>query len=343
MIIDLPRFIEVERPFWRELEEVLGKLEADAGAPLDLATAKRLHYLYQRASADLSRMGSLAAEPQLRAYLESLVARAYGEVHETRALAVSVALWRWFWVTFPQTFRRHVAAFWLALAVTMGGALFGGLALTLDPTAKEVLMPFPQLQVDPAQRVRQEEERGRTHDPLGGAKTHFSSYLMTHNTRIAIFTLALGMTWAVGTLVLLFYNGVLLGAVVFDYLLAGQTKFLLGWLLPHGVIEIPAILVAGQAGLLLGGALLGRADRAPLDQRLRRIGPDLVTLIGGTAVLLVWAGFVEAFLSQYHEPVVPYELKIAFGIIELGLLSLFLARAGRTALGQVEDPAGNAP
>ena len=45
--------------------------------------------------------------------------------------------------------------------------------------------------------------------------------------------------------------------------------------------------------------------------------------------MLVWAGFVEAFLSQYHEPVIPYEAKIAFGLVELTLLCLFLGRSGR--------------
>jgi uncharacterized membrane protein SpoIIM required for sporulation len=71
--------------------------------------------------------------------------------------------------------------------------------------------------------------------------------------------------------IMLFYNGVILGAVSVDYIHAGQTKFLMGWLMPHGVIEIPAILIAGQAGLLLALALIGRGTRAPLAARLREI------------------------------------------------------------------------
>ena len=120
----------------------------------------------------------------------------------------------------------------------------------------------------------------------------------------------------------------ILGAVSVDYIHAGQTKFLMGWLMPHGVIEIPAILIAGQAGLLLALALIGRGTRAPLNARLREISGDLATLIGGVGVMLVWAGFIEAFLSQYHEPVISYEVKIAFGFVELILLFLFLAKSG---------------
>src|SRR5262249_4787484 len=95
-----------------------------------------------------------------------------------------------------------------------------------------------------------------------------------------------------------------------------------------GAIEIPAILIAGQAGLVLARALIGWGGRTPLRLRLRQAAPDVVTLIFGVAVLLIWAGFVEAFLSQYHEPIIPYSIKIGFGVVELLLLSLFLARAG---------------
>jgi uncharacterized membrane protein SpoIIM required for sporulation len=163
---------------------------------------------------------------------------------------------------------------------------------------------------------------------LEGHKTSFSAQLMTHNTQVSIFTLALGMTWGVGTILMLFYNGVILGAVAVDYIRAGETKFLLGWLMPHGVIEIPAILIAGQAGLLLAFALIGYGRRTPLRTRLREVSGDITTLIFGVALMLIWAGFIEAFLSQYHEPVIPYVAKIAFGFIELSLLYLFLSRSG---------------
>ena len=152
---------------------------------------------------------------------------------------------------------------------------------------------------------------------------------MTHNIRVAFFTLALGVTWGVGPVLMLFYNGVILGAVAFDYARAGYTMFLLGWLMPHGVIEIPAILVAGQASFVLAGALLGRGDRRPRRERLRHATSSVVTLAGGAAVMLVWAGIVESFISQYHRPVLPYEAKIAFGFVELVLLTVFLAYSGR--------------
>jgi uncharacterized membrane protein SpoIIM required for sporulation len=117
--------------------------------------------------------------------------------------------------------------------------------------------------------------------------------------------------------------------VAVDYVLAGETSFLFGWLLPHGAIEIPAIILAGQSALVLAGALIGWGQSVSLRMRLRKISGDLVTLIFGVAVMLTWAGIVEAFFSQYHEPVIPYEVKIGFGALELALLVWFLTRSGR--------------
>jgi uncharacterized membrane protein SpoIIM required for sporulation len=328
VIIDLERFVAGERECWSELEGTLEKLEADPGYRMSMERLRRFHLLYERTAADLAKISTFSAEPETRRYLENLVARAYGEIHETRERRGRLHLMQWCFQTLPRTFRHHVRAFYVSLAITIAGCSFGGLALLLDPASKPILMPFPHLLQDPAKRVA-EEEQART-DRLAGQKSSFSAFLMTHNVRISILTVALGMSLGIGTILLLFYNGVMLGAVVADYVRAGQTKFLLGWLLPHGVIEIPAILIAGQAGLVLAFALVGWGDRSTLKARLRVVSRDVVTLVFGVGLLLVWAGIVEAFLSQYHEPVLPYFVKIAFGLVELVLLVLFLAKAGKT-------------
>ena len=327
MIIDLGKFIEREKPYWDELDSLVGRLEASAVWRLDFEQARRLHYLYERASASLVRTNTFSSDPDIRRYLESLVARAYGVIHTLRRRRRRFRPLRWFFGTFPRTFRRHVRAFVLAVAVTLAGAAFGGVAIAVDPEAKGVIMPFPGLKGDPSERVRKEESRDR--DRLEGQRSAFASMLMTHNTRVSIAAMALGFTWGIGTITLLFYNGVILGAVVLDYVRAGESVFLAGWLLPHGSVEIPAILLAAQAGFVLAAALIGRGDRNPLKIRMRQVLPALVTLIFGVAILLVWAGIIEAFFSQYHEPVLPYWLKITFGCVQLVVLAMFLALAGR--------------
>jgi len=326
MILDLERFLRAERPYWEELERLLDQLEAQSN--LDLASARRLHALYERASADLSRLSTFAAEPESRRHLEALVGRAYAEIHATSERSSRFRPIHWFWVTFPSTFRRHFLAFVVAISVSTLGGVFGGIATVADPDSRHVTMPFGHADLRPSERV-QREEREQARAGVHAVHASFSSQLMTHNTRVSIVTLSLGMTWGIGTLIVLFFNGVGIGAIAVDYVLDGQGTFLAGWLLPHGSIELPAIFIAGQAGLVLANTLLGRRSNLPLTTRLRQVAPDLATLIGGVAVLLIYAGIIEAFLSQYHAPVLPYSIKIAFGLLELGALILFLGFAGR--------------
>ena len=331
MIIDLQKFITEEKKYWTELEDILNRLERDSLYRMDVEQIKRFHYLYQRTSADLAKVMPFSSETNIRRYLESLVARAYSEVHEIRRKAHRLSPLHWFFRTFPRTFRCHIHAFWVSIAVTLLGVIFGGFALSFDPEAKEIIMPFSHLRGDPSKRVAEEESmmKGSGEDRLQGRKATFSAYLMTHNTKVSIFTFGMGITWGIGTIILLFYNGAILGAVSLDYIIAGETKFLVGWLLPHGAIEIPAILLAGQAGFVLAGVLIGWGQRISLKMRLQQIFGDLVTLIFGIAIMLIWAGFVEAFLSQYHEPIIPYSVKIGFGVVELIALTVFLGFSGR--------------
>jgi uncharacterized membrane protein SpoIIM required for sporulation len=324
MILDISRFVETERPHWTALEKSLEWLEGNPEGRLTIAEVENLHVLYQRASADLARV----PDGELRRYLEWLVSRAYAEIHESRERK-KFRPWLWLTEEYPRTFRRHWKAFQLAAVLTIGGVAFGALALRIDPEAKGVIMPFEGLQGTPADRVAKEREDQGRH--MAGQKNRFSAELMTHNTQVALTTLALGMTFGFGTIVLLFYNGVILGAVGFDYIHAGQTVFLMGWLLPHGVIEIPAILVGGQAGLVIAYALIGWGSRVSRAERLRAVSRDVVTLAGGAALMLVWAGIVESFLSQYHEPVISYGTKISFGLVEAALLTFYLAFSGRKA------------
>ena len=333
MILDVQKFITERRPDWQEFESMLNQVEDGSRKHrLSLEEVRRFHYLYEKIAADLTKLSAYAVEPRSRAYLESLVARGFSEMHGnarrlpfTRSLTGLVT-------AFPQVFRRHIRVFLMVITLFGTGMIFGGLALALDTTAKPVLMPFSHLLGDPSDRVAEEEETAAESDPMEGGKSTFSAYLMTHNTKVAIFTLALGVTFGIGTGIILFYNGVILGAVVMDYVLAGESVFLAGWLLPHGSVEIPAILLAGQAGLLLGGTLLFSRGRKSIGQRLFEIRRDLVVLVAGVAILLIWAGIVESFLSQYHEPILPYSVKILFGSIQLVGLIAYLTWVGRKPL-----------
>jgi uncharacterized membrane protein SpoIIM required for sporulation len=325
LIVDLERFLAQARPRWQKLEEALRPFEQDRFYRPSMEESLRLFDLYQQCAADLARLQE-TAQPEVATYLEALVARAYTQIHSVRRRSCWHPF-RWVTQTFPATFRRQWRTFVMATSLLLLGCMTGIALLQIDKDAKAVLMPFPHLMNDPAERVKQEEkDRGKQ---IAGHQIAFSAYLMTHNISVAFTSMAAGMSFGIGTMLMVFANGVDLGAVCADYVHSGQAKFLAGWLLPHGIVEIPALLVASQAGLLLAGALIGSRSRVPQRERLRLVSKDVFTLSIGAALMLVWAGLIESFVSQYHEPVLPYDAKIAFGFVELGLLVWFFARAGR--------------
>jgi uncharacterized membrane protein SpoIIM required for sporulation len=330
VIVDLAQFIDKERPYWTKLEAALGHLERDPFYIMTLDAIKEFHYLYNRASSDLVKVSGFSADADIRRYVESLVGRAYSQVHGVRGKTKRTPLVAWVTSVFPRTFRTHLWAFSLSLAIVLFGAVTGSAVLSIDKQSKAIILPFEHLKGDPAERVAQEEKADAAKNKISTPKSSFSAFLITNNTSVSISVFALGFTWGIGTVIMLFYNGLILGAVALDYVVAGKTAFLLGWLLPHGVIEIPAVIIAGQAGLLVAATLIGRRSAVPLRARFRRIGGDLVTLLIGLALMLVWAGIVEAFFSQYHEPILPYTVKITFGLIELAALVAYLGFAGRS-------------
>ena len=326
MILDSDRFIRKEKPYWEILARKLDALENHAAGATTPDALLELHGLYRRAASGLARLQSAAADPAAIATLEALVGRAYAEVHSRHHARSWKKAAYWLSQGFPIAFRRQFRFFAAALWITLAGCLTGALTIAADRGNREILYPFSHLTQSPSERVAAEEKANRS---ASAAHATFAAELMANNIRVTINAFAFGILYGIGTVILLFYNGAILGGVVFDYIADGQIVFLLGWLLPHGVVELPAIFIGGQAGLVLARALFGSGGRAGLRTRLRAILPDLAALVYGAAILLVWAGIVESFLSQYHQPVIPYAAKIAFGLAELALLSSWLFLAGR--------------
>lgn len=334
MILDLDRFIAKERPFWDELAEILRHQAENPSRRSSLEEARRFYYLYQRTSADLVKLKTFAGEVETTRFLERLIAGAYSHLHESGGESVPFRPWWWLTKTFPCTFRRHWLAFVLSIGTFWIGAGFGAAALALNYDLKADFIPpqFGHLYEKPSKRVEREEKKD--FDAFQG-RHQFSAQLMTHNTKVTIMTMVTGFFYGIFTFILLFYNGTIIGVVMFDYITDGQSVFLTAWLLPHGSFELPAIFMGGQAGLVIARTMFGWGTNLRLRQRFARIRGDLLTLVAGAGLLLVWAGIVESFLSQYHDPMF-YPWKIGFGAIQLIALALYLTLCGRNLLGRPE-------
>lgn len=327
MILNLERFQAQARPRWQKLESLLATLEGRADRRLNAGEADQLQDLYAQVAADLNRVTHGALAPDLRQYLERLVARAYAELYfapPSRSELWKPRRWLRIFTAFPESFRRQSRYFALALMITLLGCTFGGLAVRYDPAAVDVLLPADYLR-NPGERVHQEEKGKGERLNSTQIEAAFSAQLIKHNIQISLLAAALGVTFGIGTALLLFENGVLLGAVVVRYTQQGFGLFMTAWLLPHGVFEIPSILIAGQAGFYLARLLLHRRENRDVRQSMR----EWLVLIAGMAMMLVWAGIMEAFFSQHHAPVLPYGFKVAVALAELVLLTFYLLLIGR--------------
>jgi len=327
VILDLERFQAQARQRWNNLESLLELLENRPDRRMNPAEAEQLQELYAQVAGDLNRITYGALAPELRQYLERLVARSYAELYYSPPMRSEV--WqprRWLRIltAFPECFRRQFRYFVLAVLVTISGCALGGLAVRYDPASVDVLLPADYLR-NPGQRVQEEEQGQGRHLSSAQTEAAFSAQLIRHNIQVAMLAAALGVTLGIGTALLLFENGVLLGAVAVRYTQQGFGLFMTAWLLPHGVFEIPSILIAGQAGFYLARLLLRRRE----DRNLRQSMREWLVLIAGLAMMLVWAGVMEAFFSQHHAPVLPYAFKVAVGIAELALLTTYLLLIGQ--------------
>lgn len=336
----LAEFLDERRPRWEALSGLVDRAEDVGLHGLQPDEARALVGLYRAASGDLMMARAGAGTAEVVDHLNTLVSRAYVTVH--RGPRVRPGEVREFVLSgFPRLFRRRAGAIALAAAIFGAGAGLGAAGVAWDPQGAAYLVDESHRGMDPAQRVAA-EEAGEVSS--AGRQAAFSAFLFTHNIRVSFLAFVLGATFGVGTAVVLFLNGVMLGSLAVAYHGAGEGLFFWAWILPHGVPELTAVFVAGGAGLHLGRAMLlaPRAAGGPLAA-LPAAGGDAVRLVLGAMPVLVVAGVIEGTVSQVHEPVLPYPLKLAFAAAVAAGLALWLARGGRPARRPSSPVAGARP
>jgi len=324
------------RARWTRLTVLLDRLEDGGAKKLDSAAARELSALYRAASSDLLEELRRDEGGATSEYLRGLVGRAHGMLHRGRAPRIWPLVKRFFVRDFPEVVRRRFLAVLLAAAIFVAGAIFGAISFVNDPGTGEVLLPMGHRYMDASERV-ESEESGPGLGVLGKSAVGvpFAAQLFTHNSRVTYLCFALAITGGIGIVLVVFANGAYLGAVGAKYILDGQALFFFAWVGPHGVIEIPAILLGAAGGFILTKALFvpGLAGR---QAALHAAGRDVMILLIGATVTLLVAGAVEGTFSQIHEPHLPYPLKIAFAVAlgggYWGYLLLWSPEGGAAAL-----------
>ncbi|MBZ0120357.1 MAG: stage II sporulation protein M, partial [Sandaracinaceae bacterium] len=285
--------------------------------------------LYRSVSSDLIRARTELVDASVVDYLNDLVARSYAQIHAGGG-GRARKLWSFFLEEYPRLVRAEWKAIVISAALMMSGSVVGAAAVAYDRDAMGVLMPemfHDHAEMTPSERVRRDEARGAQGWDDGAS---FSSMLFTNNIKVTFIVFAMGITLGVGTATMLFYNGIPLGALAMEYHQDGQGLFFWAWILPHGIPELTSIFVGGGAGLLLARGLLLPRRRRRIDALVHE-ARRAAKLVVGTMPVLIVAGLIEGTISQIHEPVVPYAVKLVFaGLVGAGLYA-WLFFAGRNA------------
>jgi uncharacterized membrane protein SpoIIM required for sporulation len=308
---------------WRKLEQLLDVLDAQGPRGLSIRDAATLGKLYRAACSDLLTAQRELEEAVLSDYLNALVARAYARVYagSRRTRIGIVAL---FLREFPALVRAERRLVALASALLLAGALFGAWVVMADPSAMGLVIPDMHQLRTPEERVRDEA----IHGPGGAsAAAAFSSFLFTHNIQVTFLVFALGMTFGIGTATVLFFNGVPLGALAAQYHASGQGLFFWAWILPHGVVELTVVIIAGAAGFVLARGLVRPGEKSRAAALALEAGRAVRLVLGGMP-LLVLAGLIEGTISQMHEPVMPYAFKLTFAALLFAVTLAYLSRGG---------------
>jgi uncharacterized membrane protein SpoIIM required for sporulation len=312
----IEKFIESRRPRWQRLEKLLESLERGKGRSLHPSDLPHVGRLYREATADLARLQAFqheAALPdELLDYLNHLVARAHGQIYRSPTPGWT-RLWSFLHSTFPQTFRATFSWTLASLAIFLFGCIYGFISGLIDDTFIPLVAP-PHL-------IQQVEGGKVWFDSILAVRPLASSVIMTNNISVTFLAFALGITFGLGTVYIMAFNGLLLGTLAALCHLHGLSVDFWSFVLPHGVIELSAIFIAGGAGLLLGSALIIPGDLSRKDALTQR-GRKAVQLILGCVPLLIFAGVVEGFFSPAHLP--PWIKFLTAGLLFVFLLSYLM-------------------
>jgi uncharacterized membrane protein SpoIIM required for sporulation len=149
----------------------------------------------------------------------------------------------------------------------------------------------------------------------------FASFLFQNNFKVGITAMALGVLAGVPTILLMIYNGMILGWFVAVHHQAGITWEMWAWILPHGVTEIGAIVLCGGVGLMLGRAVLRPGELSRGDS-LRVAGVEAGRTCAGVGLMLVAAAIIESYLRQSH---LSTGTRLAFAVFTAVFWTLYIA------------------
>jgi uncharacterized membrane protein SpoIIM required for sporulation len=286
--VDIDAFVVAHGAEWDRLAVLIRRRRRLTGAEAD-----ELVRLYQRASADLSRLRSSAGpNPTQEARLAVLVGRARSAVTGSHVPSWRIVT-RFAVEDFPAAAYRTR---WWWLGATLGSLLVGvatGWWIARSPGVQAALLPPAAVKA----LVQQQFQGYYSASPAAS----FAAQVWTNNVWVAAQSLIFGILLGIPTVFVLLQNAVN-GGVDAGYLIAhGKSALFFGLILPHGMLELSAVFLAAAAGLRLGWTVID-PGRRPRGQALAAEGRSMVTITIGLIVVLGVSGVIEAFVTPSHLP-----------------------------------------
>jgi len=330
MARELTRFLDEREASYRSLEYLLGRAEHGGLRNFSRDELIEFGHLYRLASADLARARYVLRSPMLSEYLNEIVGRAHHLIHRKR-IPILRSLVHFLVYEFPSTVRREFAPILLAIILLGGSSIAGGLSFLADKEWGQLVAGQPELRQ--YEQMLEEQPGGLATAIEEEMMPAASAFIITNNIRVSIVAAAGGILFGLGTLLALIYNGFFLGVVGVMFLSRGPEYDIYFWsgILPHGVLELPAICIAGGVGFLLARGLLvpgklSRGDAVRMEAR------NAMKLLGGVIILLVVAGLIEAYITplklEWMPSIVLQLGKIFLATVLFAGLIVYLMRSG---------------
>ncbi|MEL0156680.1 stage II sporulation protein M [Sphingopyxis sp.] len=294
------RFRAEREADWIAFDTLLRRLETRGAKALSSDELLQLPILYRATLSSLSIARATMLDKALLDHLEGLAMRGYFLIYGVRETRLS-RLRRFFLYDWPAAVR----AVWketliIALIITLG-ALTSWSLVAHNPEWYYNFVPEEMAGGrDPRATVeflRSTLGHGKAGGEDQGALHVFATFLFTHNSRVSIMSFALGFAFGVPTMMLEYYQGIGLGAMLAVFSAKGLGVDFGGWLFIHGTTELFAAALSGAAGLRIGSAVVFPGARSRL-QAAAEAGRTAGKVMVGVILMLLAAGLLEGFGRQ---------------------------------------------
>jgi uncharacterized membrane protein SpoIIM required for sporulation len=294
-LVNATRFRQAHEGDWERLEHIVTRMEKRSIRSLSDEDLLALPALYRTTLSSLSVARDTSLDRALVTYLERLCTRAYFQIY-----GVQTPAWRQLTGFFARAWPEAVRALWretlFCVVLTFGAALLSYLLIRSDPSWYYSVVPEGLTQGrDPSASAT--FLRSTLYSKEKDWLAVFATFLFTHNSQIAIFAFALGFAFAVPTVLLILYNGLMLGAFYAVFAAKGLGPNVIGWLMIHGTTEIFAICISGAAGMRVGLAIAFPGRAARMDSAVEA-GRTAALAMAGTVLMLAVAGLLEGIGRQ---------------------------------------------